>query len=92
LLSAAALAQMYFMDWKVQFCLLQEIVERDGEIGRNKAISMSISRLSAKIRQLRKLGYRFEAKRDGTDYVYRLVERPERVAASRVDIAFGDPG
>jgi hypothetical protein len=55
-----------------------------GYISRNQCLSQfpAITRLGARIDDLEHEGYVFEAKRQGGDYVYKLISRPgqERMA------------
>lgn len=46
-----------------------------GEISRNECLKNYISRLGARISDLKRMGFRFETERRGGDYIYKLVEQ-----------------
>jgi hypothetical protein len=50
-----------------------------GKISRNFCLSQFISRLGALIQTLETKGWKFDAKHEGTDYVYHLVLDPTKL-------------
>lgn len=52
-------------------------LESKGKISRNICLQNYISRLSAIILNLKKKGYDFRTEREGGDYVYHLVSKPQ---------------
>jgi hypothetical protein len=54
---------------------LIEIIEQEGKVSRNYCLRLfpAITRLSARIQHLEKLGYRFDPSTEHGDYVYKLV-------------------
>ncbi len=55
-----------------------------GFVTRNWALSNYISRLSAIMLDLKKDGINFEAKDDGRDYRYTLLDKPKKITEYRV--------
>jgi Helix-turn-helix domain len=62
---------------KRQVDIIADILERDGRITRNACLRMYISRLAARIADLEDDGWKFETKKVGNDYEYRVIERPK---------------
>lgn len=64
---------------KTQKQIITDILERDGRVSRNQALSMSITRLGAIICLLSKEGWHFgDPKHEGGDYVYYLAQAPAK--------------
>ena len=61
-----------------QKAIIKKILQEEGEITRNRALSMYISRLGAIICTLKKEGYQFRTENRGGDYVYKIY-KPEQI-------------
>ena len=64
------------MTRKEQLRMILEVARRDGEITRNRCLTMFVPRLSRRIAELEKGGHRFARSRRDSDYVYTLVQVP----------------
>ena len=67
-----------------QVALIKKQLELDGEVSRNWCLQRYITRLGARIWDLKQEGYEFEIERRGKDYVYVLVTKPKTRAVSDV--------
>jgi hypothetical protein len=62
---------------KSQLERIRGVLDRDGYISRNACLRDYITRLAARIADLEDEGWKFETKKVGNDFVYRVVERPK---------------
>jgi len=51
-------------------------LKENGQVSRNDALRHYLTRLSARILDLKESGWEFEVEREGGDYVYRVVHIP----------------
>ncbi len=65
------------MEKKTQLEWIKDKLIVHGEISRNECLKNYISRLGARIVDLKKMGFRFETERRGGDYIYKLIEQPK---------------
>lgn len=63
---------------KTQRMWVEEQLLETGEISRNYCLANFISRLSAIIQDLEADGWVFETRKREGDYVYKLVDRPQK--------------
>lgn len=56
---------------------IKKILLETGEVSRNHALSIFISRLGAIICDLKSEGYEFITERRGGDYIYKLKDKPK---------------
>lgn len=69
---------------KTQLERVKAKLERDGFVTRNECLSQfpAITRLGARIDDLRNEGWAFKTENTGRDYVYRLVSKPATTTAA----------
>lgn len=61
------------MTARTQLQTIRAILKRKRRISRNQCLNMRITRLAARISDLKEAGWTFKTNRDEGDYVYRLI-------------------
>lgn len=57
---------------------IKKLLKENGQVSRNEALNLSITRLSAIILDLKKEGWKIEGKLINKDYVYKVEKEPYR--------------